>query len=337
MLNHRGTKPIETARLLLRRFEPKDAPAVYITWSADPTVPRYMRWMPHQNMEETEAVVRKWADRYVCPDYYHWAVTIKNSGRLIGSVSLPDVCDYDAAGEMAYITGPEFAGHGYATEAARAVLHYLFLDVGLNRVEACHSVNNPASGRVLQKIGMHYEGLSRQKYLCMAGYQDCELYAMLKQDLYVMPKFTGFAHPSCRGDGELSLYALHETPGVPEKNWAPSYVFDILCKGQHAGFINLRVGYNDGIYYSGQIGYMIEHDYRGHGYAARACRLLLPYLQAHGMRAVIITNDPENIASRRTCEKLGADMVRIAEMPQWHDLYKENRRWQCIWEWHPFA
>lgn len=68
------------------------------------------------------------------------------------------------------------------TEALRAVLAFAFDRADFHRVEACHSVRNPASGRVMQKAGMTFEGTARQKYKANCGFQDCRLYAALRKD-----------------------------------------------------------------------------------------------------------------------------------------------------------
>jgi len=108
----------------------------------------------------------------------------------------------------------------------------------------------------------------------------------------------------------------------------------LFCKeGERIGEIDLRIGYTDGLYYGGQIGYSIDEKYRGNGYAGRACRLLLPVAKAHGMTKLLITNNHENTASMRVYERLGCRLVRVARMPEWHDLYKEGRRFQNIFEW----
>ncbi|MDD4502200.1 MAG: GNAT family N-acetyltransferase, partial [Clostridia bacterium] len=79
--------------------------------------------------------------------------------------------------------------------------------------------------------------------------------------------------------------------------------------------------------------YGIDEQYRGHHYAERACRLLVPLLKAHGMERVLITNNHTNKASQRTCERLGAKLIRVAPVPQWHDLYEEGNRLENIFEW----
>jgi predicted acetyltransferase len=110
-------------------------------------------------------------------------------------------------------------------------------------------------------------------------------------------------------------------------------MFEIRRDSSRVGDINLRIGYTDGLYYGGQIGYNVDEPQRGHGYAEKACRLLLPVLRAHSMTKAIISNNETNTASRRTCEKLGAKHIRLAPLPEWHDLYLKGQRFENIFEW----
>ena len=89
----------------------------------------------------------------------------------------------------------------------------------------------------------------------------------------------------------------------------------------------------DGLYYGGQIGYNIDEAYRGNGYASRACRLLRAVAKAHGMEKLLITNDVSNYASQRVCEKIPARLVRVARLPEWHELYQEGQRFVNVYEW----
>jgi predicted acetyltransferase len=134
-------------------------------------------------------------------------------------------------------------------------------------------------------------------------------------------------------DGEIELACIGKKPAIPEKKWVPAYEFEIRRGSSRVGRINLRIGYTDSLYYGGQIGYGVDEQYRGHGYASKACWLLEPVIHAHGMKKALITNNLTNIASRRTCEKLGAKFIRTACLPEWHNLYKEGLRFVNIFEW----
>ncbi|PKM61915.1 MAG: hypothetical protein CVU97_06645 [Firmicutes bacterium HGW-Firmicutes-21] len=74
--------------------------------------------------------------------------------------------------------------------------------------------------------------------------------------------------------------------------------------------------------------------YKGmNGYAARACKLLIPVMRAHNMIKITITNEKSNDASMRVCEKIGADLLRVAELPKWTALYADGQRYVNIYEW----
>ena len=145
--------------------------------------------------------------------------------------------------------------------------------------------------------------------------------------------FEGFVDIPELTDGEIELVCVGKKPPIPEMKRVPAYKFEICRNSSRVGKITLRIGYTDNLYYGGQIGYAVDEQHRGHGYAEKACRLLVPVIRAHGMKKVLITNNHTNIASRRTCEKLGAKLIRTAPIPVWHELYQNGQRYENIFEW----
>ena len=109
------------------------------------------------------------------------AIEISRSGELAGAIGLNLQREHDRA-ELGYWIGVPYWGQGYATEAGREVVRYGFEDLALNRIYAFHFVTNPASGRVLQKIGMRYEGKRRQHTLKWGEYLDNEAYGILRSE-----------------------------------------------------------------------------------------------------------------------------------------------------------
>jgi len=191
---------------------------------------------------------------------------------------------------------------------------------------------------------MRHEGTFRDCYLRGNGdVSDGLIYAILRDEWETRKEvayynslpvtFDGFIDVPELSDGGIYLVCISKRPAVPEKILVPAYDFAVCKGGEKIGEINLRIGYTDGLYYGGQIGYGIDEPYRGSGYAGRACRLLLPVAKAHGMKKLLITNNYTNGASRRVCEKLGAKLLRVARLPEWHDLYKEGQRFSNIFEW----
>ncbi len=134
---------------------------------------------------------------------------------------------------------------------------------------------------------------------------------------------------------EIDLVIKEKTPAEPAKNYVPSYTFNIVLHGTDikAGGINLRVKHNDNTYYGGNIGYGVDEEHRGHHYASKACLLVKEAAIAHGLDYLIITCDPENIASRKTCEYLGAELLEIAMLPEDNEMYLEGKRIKCRYRW----
>ena len=123
----------------------------------------------------------------------------------------------------------------------------------------------------------------------------------------------------------LKLYKTCEAQ--PEKRWLPAYYFEIcLPDGTKVGTCDLRVGHNDKTYIGGNIGYAVDEEYRGHHYAAEACRLLFQQAKKHGLDYVIITCDPSNVASYKTCEYAGGSYIETADIPEDNEMYAEGKR-----------
>lgn len=141
-----------------------------------------------------------------------------------------------------------------------------------------------------------------------------------------------FYEPGRLVDGELELILVDKYPADPAKEHVPVYKFKMVHVGRDdpIGGIDLRVGDTEHIVrYAGHIGYRVYPSQRGHRYAARACRLLLPLARRHGLNPVWITCDPDNIASRRTCEIAGAEFVEIVDLPADSDMYRRGERQKC--------
>src|SRR5215469_8622855 len=123
-------------------------------------------------------------------------------------------------------------------------------------------------------------------------------------------------------DGDLQLILTERLP-AEQSPWAvPAYLFRMEDPtGDYLGRIRLRVGWNeDVIRYAGHVGYAVEPAHRGHRYAERACRLIIPLAKRHGMTSLWITCQPDNMSSRRTLERLGAECIGVISVPAEYPL-----------------
>lgn len=178
MLTHKGTQTIVTERLILRRFRPEDAQAMFDNWASDDEVTKYMTWPTHTDLATSQWVIGDWVASYEKPDYYQWAIEFE--GQAIGSISVVHHRDDIGKAHIGYCIGRPWWHRGIMSEALKAVMDYLFDEVGMNRVEACHDPNNPNSGKVMAKCGMKYEGTHRQSGRSNQGICDEVFYALLK-------------------------------------------------------------------------------------------------------------------------------------------------------------
>lgn len=337
-------KTLETARLILRTFTPRDFDDVH-SYASIPENSIYMEWGPN-TAEQTRAFIQasiSQAEENPCTNHQYAAVH-KETGRLIGACNLAPKGD---KAEIGWILNLDYWKQGYGPEMGKALLALGFDELKLRRITATCDAENYGSYRVMEKIGMRREGLFIQarpgNKLTKQKYGDELSYAILKEEWDIQKEiayynalpvaFHGFSELKELRDGNLYLVCTQKKPAIPEKKYVPAYEFAVCLGGEQIGHINFRLGYTDGLYYGGQIGYGIDEKYRGNGYAAAACRLLTPAAKACGMKKLLITNSQANLPSRRVCEKLGARHLRLARLPEWHDLYKEGERFVNIFEW----
>lgn len=181
MIAHKGTQPLKTPRLTLRKFTPDDAPAMFETWACDERATRYLTWTPHETPEFTRALLEEWCAAYENPAAYNWIIEYK--GTPIGSISVVRISEANEYADLGYCMGYQYWNQGFMPEAVKAVIDYLFAEVGFNRIGISHAVKNPASGRVAQKCGLKFEGIRREYFKTPSGeFLDISEYAILRSE-----------------------------------------------------------------------------------------------------------------------------------------------------------
>lgn len=179
-MRHQGTKTMETERLLLRAFEEGDAAQCYANWCSDQEMTRYLRWKAHGSLEETGATLRRWAEKRQDPSFYQWAIVLKETKEIVGTIS---VVGEDAAVDLVrigYCIGSRWWHRGIVSEAFGALIPFFFEEVGVNRIEARHDPANPRSGSVMKRCGLTYEGTLRQADVNNQGVVDVCIYSLLR-------------------------------------------------------------------------------------------------------------------------------------------------------------
>ena len=181
-MEHKGTVTVETERLILRRFTENDAEAMFKNWTSNDNVTRFLRWPTHSDISVTREYIKFLLDNYDRPDFYEWAIELKSLGEPIGSISAVGINDNIGAVEIGYCIGEDFWRRGYTSEALAAVMRFFFEEVGANRVYSEHDINNPNSGKVMQKCGLKYEGTLRQADRNNLGLCDTAVYGLVAEE-----------------------------------------------------------------------------------------------------------------------------------------------------------
>ncbi len=150
---------LTTARLVLRDLRPADAADVLI-FRGDPYVQRFNS-EPLKSVEEAATFIEEARAGSAAGQWYGWAITLAGQDRVLGGVSLHAWDKYHRRAEVGYDLAHAFWGQGIGSEAVRAVLHYGFTALDLNRIEAATIADNHESVKLLRKLGFHLEGIRR--------------------------------------------------------------------------------------------------------------------------------------------------------------------------------
>jgi ribosomal-protein-alanine N-acetyltransferase len=134
-----------------------------------------------RNVDNVRRYIETLIKEYGEGKYRSFAIADRQTDKLIGMITL-DVDKFFPRAELSYWIEKSYRNKGYATEAVNAIIEYGFLKRRLNRIQAMHFSDNPASGRVLEKSGMLFEGTLRQYVGKDDIFFDCQLYAILRSD-----------------------------------------------------------------------------------------------------------------------------------------------------------
>lgn len=152
---HCGPIVIETSRLILRPFTEDDAQNMFANWASDPEVTKFLTWPTHDSVETTRKVIGFWSDREDITNY-NWCIALKSNDEAIGSIAVVSIDESAATFEIGYCISRRFWGQGITAEAAGALIEKLFQHTDVKRIIAKHDLNNPNSGKVMQKAGMRF-------------------------------------------------------------------------------------------------------------------------------------------------------------------------------------
>ena len=178
-------KSLETERLTLKMFTLEDAPELY-AYARNPNVGPHAGWSPHKSVVESEEVIKQ-----IFLPVETWAIRLKSSGKVIGSIGLEyDKYRPDAnSKELGYSLSEDYWRQGIMTEAAKEVIRFGFEELGLDQIGICTGTTNERSQGVIKKCGFKYEGTIRRTYKVYDGtLRDSMLFSLLREEYEAMNK-----------------------------------------------------------------------------------------------------------------------------------------------------
>jgi RimJ/RimL family protein N-acetyltransferase len=178
MIYNNENKTIITERLILRMFRESDAETVAELCN-NYNIYKNTLYLPYPYSRECAlSWIENHLDNFNANESYEFAITDKETGQLYGAIALSNNQHFNN-GEIAYWVGEEFWGNGYATEASKAILEFAFTEKKYHKVFARHFASNPASGRVIENLGMIKEGILIDHVMKEERYEDLVFYGIL--------------------------------------------------------------------------------------------------------------------------------------------------------------
>ena len=174
---------VTTERLVLRKLVPADADDMY-EYAQNPIVTRFLLWEPHVTKKFTQSYLKFIQTQYSACTFCDWAVTLADSGKMIGTCGFTSFDLENDGAELGYVISPDYWGNGYATEALSRVLSFGFSVLGLNRMYVRILSGNEASERVARKCGMRHEATFYSSLLVKGEFRTVKIFAILRDEFF---------------------------------------------------------------------------------------------------------------------------------------------------------
>lgn len=172
---------LHTERLSLRAMHPIDAEDMY-DYASRPEVTKYLLWKEHKSVGYTKDYLFYIGTRYALGDFYDWAIIDRESRRMIGTCGFTRIDAANDCAEIGYVLNPDFHGKGYATEAVKKIIDFGFSELSFNRIEARFMKGNEASLRLMQRVGMTFEGYMRDLIFVKGNYRTVGISSILRSE-----------------------------------------------------------------------------------------------------------------------------------------------------------
>ncbi|WP_249870363.1 GNAT family N-acetyltransferase [Oceanobacillus saliphilus] len=172
---------LETDRLILRKIKKHDIEDMYL-YGSNEEVAKYVTWDAHKSLSDTEAFMNYALAKYKNKDVAPWAIQYKENGKMIGTIDFIWWKPKHYSAEIGYVISQDYWGMGICTEAAKEMIKFGFEKMNLVRIQAKCMLENIGSEKVMEKIGMVYEGTLRKEMVIKQQHQDLKVYSILLEE-----------------------------------------------------------------------------------------------------------------------------------------------------------
>lgn len=172
---------LESERLLFRKITDEDAQDIY-EYAQVKEVTDFVPWYPHQSVQDSMEFIKFTEEKYSSDNWIVLGIELKENHKLIGTIDIRSWDSVNNCADVGYVVSKNYWGRGIMTEALRRVIKFCFDELKLNRVEAHCEEENTGSWKVMEKCGMKFEGVLREKVFMKNRYRSMKMYSLLRSE-----------------------------------------------------------------------------------------------------------------------------------------------------------
>jgi [ribosomal protein S5]-alanine N-acetyltransferase len=172
---------LETDRLLLRELIENDAADIF-EYASDKEITEFVIWETHNSKQDSLEFIKFTQEQFVKKRSIVWGIELKSGKNIVGTISFVNIYSSHKCGEIGYVLSKKNWNKGIVTEAMNAIINYGFETMDLNRIEAHCEEANIGSWKVMEKAGMKFEGVLREKIFLKERFRSMKMYSVLKSE-----------------------------------------------------------------------------------------------------------------------------------------------------------
>jgi len=321
--------------LILRQWRDSDLEP-FAAMNADPEVMRHFPAVLSRSQSESDLNVHRRAINK--RGWGFWAVEVDGQFAGFTGLSIPRfAAHFMPCTEIGWRFRREYWGRSLAYRAASEALKYGFESLKLPEIVSFTAATNLRSQKLMERLGFKHDLREDFDHPSLPEGHVLRRHVLYRKPMTTSPSIETLpAPPDTLSHGQVRLRFVRIVPGEPSRGFVPAYHFRILdASGSDAGHLNFRVGNTEHVCIcAGHIGFQIIEPFRGHGYALQGCRAIAPFVRTI-YDAVIITCNPDNYASVRTIERLGAAFIDEVPVPPHDPHYQSGSHRKRRYRWMP--